>query len=140
MQVAPPVSTRVYIDPPVFGQINPPAPTGRKAVYEHHEITAICRELRDAGYDSRAIVVKRRLYANGMPADFDMAQPRNWGFVTELQTYAPHLQAYVPIKVKWVDGSESKHWPEELFLLYWATTQTELSSRFKRQLEDDPPV
>lgn len=140
MTVDVPESSRVYIDPPVFGQINPPAPAGRQTQYAFHEITTICRELRGVGWDARAIVVKRRFYTNGQPAEYELAQPKNWGFVTELAQFVPHNRDYKPIKVAWVDGTVDYYWPEDLFLIENSRTQTELATTFKRQMNDDPPV
>jgi hypothetical protein len=139
MQVAADIS-RVYFDPPVFGQINPVSSTGRRATYLYTEITEICRKLRDAGWDHRAIVVERKLYPNGSLAMFDMANPKQWGFVQQLNQIAAVDRAYVPIKVQWFEGSISEHWPEDLFLIHCSETQSSLDNLFKATLENDPPV
>lgn len=131
---------RVYFDKPVFAEIGPPKPAGRASHYSYHEITDIVKKLRTAGWDVRAIVVERKFYSNGLPASYDMALPKNWGFVTELRSSAVVNQIYYPLKVRWVAGHESNHWPEDLFLLYESETQTDLEHQMKAQLDSDPPV
>lgn len=131
---------RVYFDPPVFGEIGPPKPVGRPNHHTYHEISNIVKRLRECGWDTRAIVVERKFYSNGLPATYDLTQPKNWGFVSELRSSAVVNQIYYPLKIVWVDGHTSNHWPEDLFLLYESENQYDLEVLMKAQLESDPPV
>lgn len=78
-------------------------------------IAEILHECREYGFDEGAIVVKRLSH---LPA---CSVPSNWGIVMRLNMYAYDINAYEPIVVKWVkDGSETKHMPDELYLIHRA--------------------
>lgn len=142
MSVAVAEPARVYFDPPVCFQVNPPTVNGRKAQYLYGEVTEIARKLRMAGWDHRAIVVKRQFYAgSGWPNMTEMAKTSSWGAVLQITTTVSADRPYLPLKVVWfVDGSITEHWPEELFLVHESMTQTELDKQFTAEKASDPCV
>lgn len=130
-------SSRVFFDPPVFGQINPPVSMGRSVDLSYQEIQALCKKLRELGWEHRAIVVRRKLYSSGQPATYDMSQWKAWGCVQELRTFSLQHRPYIPLKVQWTDGTETDEWPNDLFLIHAAVAQMDLGRSFEEQLKDD---
>lgn len=73
------------------------------------------------GFDGGCIVTKR---AQGQ---YQRINPENWGVVIATVSYVTIATGYfAPIKVKWLDGSTTYQWPDELIVVNYAPDDIDL--------------
>lgn len=85
---------------------------------EMKEFTDVCAQ---EGFGENAVVALR-----GQQETWRLTFGRNWGIVINLNMHKPMSEAYRPITVKWIsDNKETKHWPEELWLVHKALTRAD---------------
>lgn len=137
MQVGAPSASRVFFDPPVFGQINPQPSANDRANITYQEINDLCRKMRSLGYDKGAIVTRRKLFSNGKASTYEMSQYKNWGFVEDLRSYSVTGQEYFPFKIKWVEGKSTDEWPEALMLIHPSMDYRYWDKQFELELGND---
>jgi hypothetical protein len=89
-------------------------PNNRPHHFTYTEIKTLTDKYHEDGWDERAVVVRSTcsIYARSVPS--------NWGFITALNTTMGNFgQVYCPIIVRWaLDGSITRHWPEDLLLIH----------------------
>jgi hypothetical protein len=119
----------VWFNAPVVGEIKGPAPeVPAIQQYFHRDIIPIIDALKADGIDDRAVVVRRT------GTEFYRASPNNWGIVIDLNRNHSNMnEPYAPIKVKWVDGSISSYWREELYIMHKALLPFEVTTLVKEQ-------
>lgn len=104
---------RIYYNVPLFLELTPNVKGDMEEVREYtfDEMKEFTQACRLEGFDERAVVAPRG-------ETWKARTPMYWGVVDRLSTYKAHNEPYKPISVKWVDGKESRYWPEELFLIH----------------------
>ena len=111
----------VLFNEPICIELNPPEQPGRPQFPTHEAIQNLLRDIKDDGFDIRAVVVLGGKYP------YYNKEPKNWGVVVDLKTWhrAGDVNPYKPIGVKWVGiaGETQYFWPEELLLLHGAVSE-----------------
>jgi hypothetical protein len=114
----PPNTGRVYFNQPLMLELTPNSKGDMEELKEYtynemKEFTTVCEQ---EGFGENAIVANK-----GQLELWRLHFGRNWGIVINLNTHKGSSEVYKPITVKWcADGKETKHWPEELWLIHKA--------------------
>lgn len=111
----------MYYNQPIMLELTPNSKGDMEQLKEYthaemKEFTSVCEQ---EGFGENAVVAKRGEV-------WRVKFCRNWGFVSNLCTYKAYNEVYKPILVKWADNTESKHWPEELFLIHKGMTSDQI--------------
>jgi hypothetical protein len=76
---------------------------------------------KSEGFDAGCIVTRRE------QGQYQRINPENWGIVISTVSYVTIATGYfAPIKVKWLDGSATYQWPDELIVVNYAPDDIEL--------------
>lgn len=80
-----------------------------------------CKYAISEGFDGGCIVTKRE------QGQYQRINPENWGIVIAAVSYVTIATGYfAPIKVKWLDGSTTYQWPDELIVVNFAPDDIDL--------------
>lgn len=95
------------------------------------EIRQAVNQCYKEGLDERAIVTLR-----GFNAEWKTKRVQYWGIVAHLYKYKGYNEEYIPLRVLWTDGSVSRHWPEELFVIHPAVSDDYINGVIDAQQGD----